>query len=502
MVTRSSVYICIATAQNTINALPFILRNENSTLTGLGRYRINDFKQIKIISSTRAIKAGWFDNLKQFFINSGMNPLDIHKYELIEKDNLPKNFKDLITDFVNDTRVDKIVINIGGGTKSMSLQLYEIAKEKEKESSKIQIIFPNIETLKMDVLQSNKWESYDLLSKLPLSSIFDCYGLDYYENNGTNRSSILYNTTCPIIYNDNFNDQSFRKAFYKCMNNRENVLDTLELTEEDKQKIIKQYKNINRKIIDNSVTEIKNKLLKDELPYFTYDKIKDTDINYKLQHFFDGIHSYKSQTVESEFKGIANDNSCDDFNLINKKEIKCSSYVENIVYQRVKNHNLITDREVFFNLTKKDYFEFDILLNNWNGQLISLEAKTSPFDRKKILSRKQDMFQHSGIYGKEVIVFPYFWSDFASADKNKKGEISNAFLKQLYFMPFELHKKGAQFCILSDQKEEYYILKKDNNVERVETDCLSKLPDDEKTNLIYIQSLDLFLDRELKQDEK
>jgi hypothetical protein len=156
--------------------------------------------------------------------------------------------------------------------------------------------------------------------------------------------------------------------------------------------------------------------------------------------------------------------------------------VQNDVLTYIKSINQRAILEAFLNVEitagEKNYndAEHDILLNLFNGQLISLDAKTVGSEPKDLFSRIKRLENLAGIYTRFVVIFPYIWQDFTEENLN-----NIAYLKNLQLLPFFFDTHQISFCVYSPFIETYYITQTSSGI--VKSLEPSTLPEQKSVNI-------------------
>jgi hypothetical protein len=466
------VYICIATRQNTINALPFDL--------------IKDFKsklkKVDVITTQHAKNDGWDQKIMTFITNEGIsvnNPIvDINK--------LIPTISGLVKGYAKDSEFNgNIYINIGGGTKAMVLDIYRYFLKEKNE--KILLLYPNLETGYLDIYKhgDNK-EIIDfttkLNSKISIQKVLQCYGRHI--EVGQDKLQIQQNPAFKI--SNHFDNADFRKTMYdvaKVVNVFEGIVYDIE-----EQKILTKriINNINP-LVAQSKLVLNTKCQSANFEKDVYDCLNAASLEKVLK--FDP----SSGALHKDF----NDNYLSNVNEGSKGVGRCFEIiVQNFIHDYLPHDKF----EKAYNLYINNDIELDVVINKGNGQLLFVECKTIDFVKKDAYSRLKNINDVSGEYSHMVVCFPYFWDDFENAPKDDNGKMENTFLQRLRDLPYELNSKKLDFCIFDNDNEPVAYLWKRAGSNYCKLD-IDKLPATEtieskqQEGYIFIRNLTYYLNQ-------
>lgn len=459
-------YVCIATAQNSVNILPLFTDT---------RYQLKNICHLTILSSNHGKIKIWTDQLMSFFEDEKLLGKKII-VDILIMDNLNHAGK-LLAENIKDDQ--EIVVNVGGGVKTIALSIWTYAIQNNWERG-WEIIYPNMEEKCIEVYTGDGHKSLPLQAKVELQHILKLYG------HSIRNEALRHQNETRV---NHFSDARFRMAFYHKLNEKNKTLFQVEdqngelLPMEDAiNSMVSNITPITNQIRDNLYSEILKELdnyhqqMKSSCDTFKDLIQKNIQVKYpefnlqfppfnparpNLQPIVPTAFSIKTiktiltkkykhhQSTQTEF---------DKFEINLSAPIYFEKVVQNDVLTYIKSINPRAILEAFLNVEitarEKNYndAEHDILLNLFNGQLISLDAKTVGSEPKDLFSRIKRLENLAGIYTRFVVIFPYIWQDFTEDNLN-----NIAYLKNLQLLPFFFDTHQISFCVYSPFIETYYI---------------------------------------------
>ncbi|MBP6398888.1 MAG: hypothetical protein KA340_13475 [Saprospiraceae bacterium] len=466
-------YVCIATAQNSVNILPLFTES---------RYQIKNIKQVTILTSEKGKVKLWTDLLEAFLNDPSLRDAPITVKKLMMADYNTAGH--LLAEYLKGE--NNVVINIGGGVKAIALSIWTYALENNWERG-WEMIYPNMEDNCIDVYNISGHTTTPLRSDIKLSQISKLYDHSIRQIQAPTFNGDLAN---------HFEEKQFRMAFYGKLNaknksavlledSNEEAITKEEVIEKEMVSILPITNKIRDQLFEDMLKEInkyheklkktcqdfkesmadnlkkKFSISKVELPSF---KPSKPDINAIVKMAFSSktIKSLVEEqlNLKSEFeinynKFVSKYSPPIYFERILQKEVL--TYIEstktNVVLESFRNVEIIA-RDV-----NNNDGEHDILLNLYNGQLISLDAKTFSSDPKDLFSRIKRLENLAGIYTRFAIIIPYFWEDFS--DKNIA---ENDYLKKLQVLPFFFDTHQISFCVYNHTAASFYLTQTDNGI--------------------------------------
>ncbi|HRD06165.1 MAG TPA: hypothetical protein PK037_01325 [Saprospiraceae bacterium] len=383
---------------------------------------------------------------------------------------------------------NEVVINIGGGVKAIALSIWTYAIENNWQLG-WEVIYPNMEEKCIDIYSANGHSTEILRAELKLGLISKLYDHKVRQKTVSAQFDDISN---------HFDDFEFRMAFYQKINaNNER---NLKYSDSDESKISIETQ-IDIEV--DSILQITNEIRKDLYPAILseltsyhanlkktcYDFQESLKNDIKKEYPKAKIHfppfkpskpnlhakvttAFSAKNIKSILLGQLN------FNLgINDKfekyktQISAPIYFEKIVQNEVLDYINLNHKKAVFEAHRNVEIiardknnndgEHDILLNLYNGQLISLDAKTFASNHKDLLSRIKRLENLAGIYTRFAIIIPYFWEDFTS-DNLEQIE----YLKKLQVLPFFFDSHKISFCVYNHTAESFYITQADDGISR------------------------------------
>ena len=186
-------YVCIATAQNSVNILPLFTET---------RYQIKNIKQVTILTSEKGKVQLWTDLLEAFIKDLNEEPIIVNRLMMADYNTaghlLAENLKG----------ENEVIINIGGGVKAIALSIWTYALENNWERG-WEVIYPNIEENKMALFSKAGYSSENLAANVHLQHILKLYNFTLFNDPIHTKAIALKN---------HFKDPKFRIAFYRFLN--------------------------------------------------------------------------------------------------------------------------------------------------------------------------------------------------------------------------------------------------------------------------------------------
>ncbi|MBK7219795.1 MAG: DUF1887 family protein [Saprospiraceae bacterium] len=475
-------YVCIATAQNSVNILPLFTDT---------RYQLKNNKKVTILTSEKGKVKLWTDLLEAFIKDLSKEPIIVNRLMMADYNTaghlLAENLKG----------ENEVVINIGGGVKAIALSIWTYALENKWERG-WEVIYPNIEENKMDLFSKAGHYSENLAADVHLKHILKLYNFTLFND--------------PVHSDDigitnHFKDPNFRIAFYRFLNYSGQQHEDVPEIENKTGSLPSDQMTIMNKILKQIKEDLTSKLKEASDAY--HQKVKESWSEYKVE-MIDVIRkkypgatfasrnfesakidlqpllppAFSKKTIERYLKLTNDDNfqlreAYHHFEVLNPPQ-----YFEKIIQSEVakfiQSHPKTKLLEYFINIEvttngqSAAEAEHDILLNLHNAVLISLDAKTFASDAKDLLSRIKRLENLAGIYTRFVIIIPYFWEDFTSENLD-----AIEYLKKLYTLPFFFDTHHISFCVYNHNAESFYITQTDNGIIR----------SSEPTSIPYLKSI-------------
>lgn len=437
---NQKAYVCIATAQNTINALPFYDSNCN----------LHDISQVKILQSTKAKQEGWSSHFMKFVEQKRGDKFSIKcpDLHLATKEEAKDFFK---TTFMYH---DSIVINIGGGTKAMTLNTFLAINDlDEDQRQKYTLIYPNIEASRFDIYKfdsSFQVNHFPMKVHMPLEDILTCYG-------EKDAASVVGKATIKA-FNNAF-DEETREYFYAVNDAYVDIYYEIE-NEEIKERLKKEIGLVYSRFADVQ----KNKLKGDWNGIQSNTKMYDIFINryFKKKNFNRSFNppntssislSVGSKSLEVSQKAFEAEygyNKGTFFEIIAQNRV-----TKYLIEKHPKEYQIVYNLKPIFDTKKEKDAELDIVINAYNGELLVFEVKSKFMEKKDFDAMRLKVQKYAGIYNQTYVLIPFYWEDFSSTNSvNKLNDLNGEYLKYLINLPFELYKSNIKFCVLGSEKDE------------------------------------------------
>lgn len=456
------VYVCTATGQNTINLIPLL---EN------GQYNVKTIDKIIVIKTIGKKTNIWFENL--------MTALKIIKNEHthLELSELPvSDFRSVGINIIPLLKSDDhVIFNIGGGIKSLALNILLFAKSIEG-SNKWEVIYPSFEEKALIVFLPSYNKIRGLSAKINNELVLSLYGHE------AQSSSSKFDENLPL----KLSDDHFRELYYYVLNLGHSYMDddykkgllpflnkilqiclaqsTIEISSTLKENsnqrlesIIQAKKNITTRFPDLAPKEVQSLLPKKVGAPSVVPIIEKTLSPNNIKNVISQIKHYELNLDEKYAAYNIDVSPQDYFEFYATKMIKDYLEVKYANYYVSVETNYI----VISKSTKRTEAQHDLLLTLNNGQLISFDAKTMVNDHQKILSRIKSLENVAGVYTSFICVIPFYWSDF-TIDSIK----SNKYLNNLLELPFYFKNHNIVFCVISNENEPYSLTRSGNGIEK------------------------------------
>ncbi len=439
------LYICISTEQNIINLYP-VTYYRQKLIEGGKIYSL-------IISTARALEH-WTPKLEKLLSNT----LNKEKYNLtFQDDDSIFSISDKIKSLIfNNYKLDsntRIVMNYGGGLKTFSLALGQVANSL---TYNINLVYPNKQSNKMyitEYVNTKMVNQIDVPLKIDFSthdifSLFIPFGFEplviysSIDSNKVDKKLEKEINLLPELYDcEDYANLLFELSSFKDFSELNNItaeqlFNQLEDKNYKKQVLDSISKSFNGENCDIQLDDrfsIESRTTEDQV----LKKGVYKDLANKLKNLFFSRSHYVSKAREIEFSEKANNNLAklnlcpltvknDHFqhqaNIIQNMFATNWAMIKNhgnyfeyyclkLIYNWAKTNSMIVN-EVLFNSTitstidfKKDS-QFDIILSMKNEDIYIIECKTFSYSREKLLSHFTRARRMAGVFTKYIILVP------------------------------------------------------------------------------------------------
>ncbi len=485
---NQKVYVCIGTAQNTINALPFYETKCN----------LDDITQVKILQSTKAKEEGWSCHLMKFVKQK------LGKNFSVDYSDLKLSTVALANEFYRQTfnHHDFIVINIGGGTKAMTLNtMLAINTLDEEQRKKYTLIYPNIESRQFDIytFDSNiAVKHLPMKVHIPLEDILTCYGEE--------DALIIVGNATIKPFNNAFEVET-REYFYAVNDAYVDIFEEIE--NED---VKNRLKNEIGLAYGRFAVAQKSKLKGDWNGNTSNTMMYDTFINayFKKDDFNKSFNppttssislSIGSKRLEVSQKAFETEYGYAKgtfFEIIVQN--RATEYLTKI-YGHEKCQIGYNLKPIFDSKWDKDA-ELDLVIDAYNGELLVFEVKSKVMEKKDFDAMRLKIQKYAGIYNQTYVLIPFYWEDFSSTvSVNRLNDLNNKYLQYLINLPFEFDKNNIKFCVLGSEKDEtpYDLYRQKEYITRDK--CDSKLNKSELIHEVQIVSYKTIIDQYINKNK-
>lgn len=458
------VYVCTATGQNTINLIPLLEQ---------GQYHVKTIDKIIVIKTIGKKTNIWFDNLmvalgilKEKYTHLEICHLSVSDFRSVGRNIIP---------FLKSE--DQVIFNIGGGIKSLALNVLLFAKSIE-QSSKWEIIYPSFEEKALIIFLPEYSKIKGLSARIDNDMVLSLYGHKHQISNSKIKENL------PL----KFNNSEFRNLYYAVINLGHSYMDDdmknelLPFVNKILQMCLAQGSiEIKAKISEynnqriESITEVKTAIAT-KFPELTRQDIEPlipknngAPVILPILEKILGLNNIKNIISQIKQKELNANAIYESYNLGISPQDYFEYYATKVISDFLKQKystsyvSVEINYKVASKLTNRTEAQHDLLLTLNNGQLISFDAKTMVNDHQTILSRIKSLENVAGVYTSFICVIPYYWDDF-TFDEIKQ----NKYLNTLYELPFYFKTHNITFCVISDDDEKYSLKRAKNGIQRVE----------------------------------
>jgi hypothetical protein len=481
-------YVCIATAQNTINALPLYETQCN----------LDDISQVKILQSSKAKEEGWSCHLNKFVKQKRGDTFSID-YLNLQLSTIEEAREFYKTTFMSH---ESIVINIGGGTKAMTLNtILAINNLEKKLRIKYTLIYPNIESGKFDIytfaagLEVNH---IPMKVHMPLEDILTCYG---------EKDALSIVEKAKIKPFNNAFEKDTRNYFYSVYGAYTDIFDSIE-----DEKLRDQIKFDLERVYGIFFTKQRNALMKSWNSDPAKTKIYERNIDdyFKKNLLLDDlkirVNGSYAMDVEGKILEVSQQAFEKEFGY--DKGIFFEIIAQNRVTEHITNNHGTKKNQIVYNLkpmfeTKSDKdTELDIVINAYNGELLVFEVKSKIMEKKDFDAMRLKLQKYAGIYNQSYVLIPFYWEDFSpTVSLNRLKDLSNKYLQYLISLPFEFDKNNIKFCVLGSKKDEkpFTLYRQKEYITRNDND--SKINKSEPFHELQIVSYKTIIDQYINKNK-
>ena len=377
--TQGYVYVMISTLNQMVNYIP------------LRHFKFDEIYNITIQESDFVDNSRWDEQLSEVLKRDKIvfNHKDDKHIRISQNDvNDIENTLELLE--ANFSDKTKIFWNITGGQRPFILAINQFIQDREDDY----ICYLEGNKSKMVILQDNEIvsnNSYDL-NDLKISTALELMGFKI------NKEELVKNYSSEDTIKEFY--KNFLAQYLNSKDLREKLI-SLNKKETDKDKVIKEIKNI--------VTNLDKKLL-DEI--FTYSN-KDAKQQKKIfGYILESLAGYKILEVA-------------------KDKIADINFSEKI------NHLRKEDRT-----SEKEIDEFDIALLTKNGKFMIFECKSGGMEGDVAKSTNYSTYAVSGVYGKPILITPLLQKEIEAI--RKKSTLSEKYKDEFEYLQDDLYKTIRQ----------------------------------------------------------